>query len=403
MIKHILAGLKSVYENYDNPLFRFAQRVYVSKRRDMINFRQYDSYHNHVSEDMTRELNLILNFRNDFEFWFYTRDFENEFAKRCKVSFALGTHSGTSALQLSLASLGIGPGDEVITVPNSYIATALAISNVGAKPVFVDVDEKNFNMDPCLIEDAITDDTKAIMPVHLYGQMADMYPIIEISKKHGLFVVEDACQSFGASYHGKPPCTLGDVGCFSFFTGKNLGGLGNGGMVLLNNSKIAEKLKKLRDPESNCVDLNLSRRTPCYLDAVQIAFLKAKLPYVNRWANMRRKIVDSYSKGLKDLNNVILPLKEENCKHSYYSYVIRCERRNELKDFLFKKGIEVQVEYGLPIHLTKTYNHLGYKEGDFPITERLSKEILSLPLSAFLKEGDISRIVSAIREFYSKK
>ncbi|MDP2926336.1 MAG: DegT/DnrJ/EryC1/StrS family aminotransferase, partial [Nanoarchaeota archaeon] len=364
-------------------------------------FRHYNRHHQEIITPLIRELSIILNFCTDFEFWSYTKKFERKFAKLCNTNFSVGTHSGTAALQLSLAALGIGKNDEVITVPNTYIATALAISNTGAKPVFVDVDEETFNIDVGKIEEAITDRTKAIMPVHLYGQMADMNPILRLAKKHDLKVIEDACQAFGAKYYNKKSGSLGHVGCFSFFTGKNLGGLGNGGAIVSNNKLFIKDIRILRDPESNDYRLINSRRTPCYLDALQVAFLTAKLERIKDWIRLRREKAKLYTELLGGYD-LILPSEGKNMKHSYYSYVIRCKQRDKLRKFLFKHRIETQVEYNLPIHLTKTFNDLNYSPGDFPVTEKLNKEVLSLPISPFLRNDEIEQIALNIKKFYKK-
>lgn len=394
--------LKSVYEKYNTPFFYLAGQTYeVYRKSKFINFRHYNRQYKEIVKELNKEINKILNFHRDFEFELYTQNFEKKFAKLCGAKFAIGTSSGTSALQLSLTALGIGKGDEVITPPNSYIATALAIANVGAKPVFVDIDANTFNIDVDKIEEVITDCTKAIMPVHLYGQIADMHPIIEIAKKHKLLVIEDACQAFGAEYKGKKAGSLGYAGCFSFFTGKNLGGLGNGGVVVTNSSEVRESINSLRDPESNCELLRRSLRTPCYLDAIQVAFLTAKLTFIQQWIDLRREKAKFYTELLEKCD-ILLPLEGKDAKHSYYSYVIRCKQRDKLKKFLFKHCIETQIEYALPIHLTKTFSYLGCKEGNFPVTEKLSKEILSLPISPFITDEEIRAITKIIEKFYSK-
>lgn len=394
--------LKEVHERYNIPFFNFTSRAYgVYRKSNFINFRNYDRQHKEIAKEINKEINRILNFYHDFESELYIRSFEKKFAKICNTKFALGTSSGTSALQLSLTALGIGKGDEVITVPNSYIATALAIANVGAKPVFVDVDVRTFNIDVNRIEEAVTEHTKAIMPVHLYGQMADMHSIMKLAKKYDLAVIEDACQAFGAEYDDKKAGSFGNANCFSFFTGKNLGGLGNGGAVVTNKPEIWKKIKNLRDPESNCELLRHSFRTPCYLDAIQAAFLIVKIPFIQQWINLRREKAKLYDKSLEGYD-IILPLEEKNTKHSYYSYVIRCKQRDKLKNFLFKNRIETQIEYDLPIHLTKTFSNLNYISGDFSITEKLSKEILSLPISPFITDEEIKKVAKTIKLFYFK-
>jgi dTDP-4-amino-4,6-dideoxygalactose transaminase len=389
---------KRLYENYSPPLTNDAERVYIRYRKRRMSFSHHDREHNSVKGDVLAEIRKIMKFSNDYEFWLYTKRFEKEFAKYQKTRFALGTDSGTAAIQLSLVALGVGTGDEVITVPNTYIATALAISNTGAKPVFVDIDEKTYNIDINMIEDSITDKTRVIIPVHLYGNPADMKPLMKTAKKHNLRVIEDACQAHGAIYRRKRVGSIGDVGCFSFFTNKNLGGLGNGGMVITSTKNTADKTKILRDPESNSPKLLMSKRTPCYLDAIQAVFLKPKLRHLDRWNEERRKNAKLYNELLAG-TGVIIPNERKNSRHVYFSYVIRAGNRDRLRRHLLKRGIETAIEYEPPIHLTKTFGYLGHKKGDFPVTEKLSGEILSLPMSPFLKEEEISRVCREIKSF----
>lgn len=394
--------LKELYKKHDRPFINFTSKIYGTYRKsNFINFRHYDWQHRKIAEELNKELDKVLNFHLDFELECYIQKFAKRFAQLCKTKFASGLSSGTAALQLSLIALGIRKGDEVVTAPNSYIATALAISNTGAKPVFVDADKQTFNIDANKIEEAITKNTKAIMPVHLYGQMADMNSIIKLAKKYNLFIIEDACQAFGAEYQNKKAGSLGYVGCFSFSTSKNLSGLGNGGIVVSNNKSFINNVKILRNPESNAAKLRLSNRTPCYLDAIQVAFLNAKLKYVNKWIQLRREKAKFYNELLQN-TGVMLPKEKKDRKHAYYSYVIRLKERDKLKRFLEKKRIETSIEYPLPIHMTKTFEYLGYKKGDFPIIEKLNKEILSLPISPFLKNEKIEEIVTKIKEFSKK-
>lgn len=394
--------IRNLYENNNSTFLNFMVDVYnIYNKDNRLTFRHYNRQHRELIEPLTQELNKLLNFCTDFEFWSYTKKFEREFAKICNTRFSAGTHSGTAALQLSLTALGIGKDDEVITVPNTYIATTLAISNTWAKPVFVDVDEETFNINVDKVEEVVTEKTKAIMPVHLYGQMADMKPILKLAKKYDLKVVEDACQAFGAEYYKKEAGSVGHAGCFSFFTGKNIGGLGNGGMIVSNDKSFINHVRILRDPESNDARLRLSRRTPCYLDAIQAAFLTAKLECIDEWIQLKKEKAKLYNELLQD-TWVIIPKESKNTKHTYYSYVIKTKERECLKKFLDKKRIETQIEYPIPIHLTNTFSYLKYKKGDFPIAEKLSKEILSLPISPFLKDDEIKNITQNIKKFYKK-
>jgi dTDP-4-amino-4,6-dideoxygalactose transaminase len=389
---------KRFYENHSPPLANVVERAYTRYRKTRLSFSHYDREHDSVKKDVLKEIHKIMKFRDDYEFWLYVKKFEKAFARYHNTRYALGTHSGTSALQFSLAALGIGAGDEVITVPNTYIATALAISNSGAKPVFLDIDEETYNINTNRIEDSITDKTKAIIPVHLYGNPADMEPIMRTAKKHGLAVVEDACQAHGAQYKGKRIGSLGDAGCFSFFTNKNLSGLGNGGMIISKNKSAAEKVKALRDPESDSPNLLMSKRTPCHLDAIQVAFLEPKLKFLDRWNKARRKNAKLYNELLAGVG-VITPNESKNSKHVYFSYVIKTDKRDRMRRHLLKKGVETAIEYETPIHLIRTFRHMGYKKGDFPVTEKISGEILSLPMSPFLEEEEITRVCREIKSY----
>lgn len=360
----------------------------------------YARAHETIRVHLQNELSTVLGFSTDFESELYVRRFEADFARLCSRRFAVGTHSGTSALQLSLIALNIGVGDEVITVPNTYIATALAISNTDATPVFVDIDEKTFNIDAQAIEQAITNRTKAIVPVHLYGQMANMPEVNRIAKAHNLKVIEDACQAFGAELHGCKAGSMGDVGCFSFSTPKNLSGLGSGGMVVSDDRSLIEKIRLLRNPESNCNALRQSRRTPCYLNAIQVAFIRAKLPMVHKWTENRRAQAERYRSALKNVD-VILPSEAEGAKHSYYRFVIRTKRRNELEKWLKMRGVSTAIPYSPSLHLTRTYSYLDYSMGSFPRTEAAEREILSLPISPFLTDDEIGRVLQGILDFFA--
>jgi dTDP-4-amino-4,6-dideoxygalactose transaminase len=356
--------------------------------------------HAAIREPLQRELVKVLGFSSEFETELYVRRFETDFARICDRRYAVGTHSGTSALQLSLAAHGIGPGDEVITVPFTYIATALAISNTGARPVFVDIDHATFNMDPCLIEAAITPRTKAIVPVHLYGQIANMIEITRIAEAHGLKVVEDACQAFGAELHGRKAGTLGDAGCFSFSTPKNLSGFGNGGMVVSNNRSLIEEIRALRNPESNTPSILHSHRTPCYLDAIQIAFLRAKFPLVREWIAQRRANVELYRSSLGDLD-LELPVESQGARHTYYRFAVRTKRRNQLRHWLNQRGIRAVNPYSPCLHLTRTYAELGHSRGAFPNSEAAEREALLLPVSNFITDEERTKILHDVQGFFA--
>jgi len=362
-------------------------------------------------------------------------NFEKEFARFCGVKYAISLNSGTDALFLSLKALEIGPGDEVITTPFTFIATAEVIANLGAKPVFVDIDPKHFNIDPSKIEKAITKKTKAIIPVHLFGQMADMDEIIRIAKKYKLFVVEDAAQAIGAKIKFPIPNfqfsnksqisksklkikwlmagAIGDLGCFSFFSSKNLGAYGDGGMVVTNNKKLAEKIRLLRNHGSSPKEkyLNLILGTNSRLDAIQAAILRVKLKYLKKWIRMRAERAAYYTSQLNQLNKftklskltkLVTPAIASNRTHTFHQYTIRVNARvrNKLIKYLSQNGIPTMIYYPIPLHLQPAFKYLGYKKGDFPESEKASKEVLSLPMYPELSKKEQEFIVRKIKEFY---
>ena len=329
------------------------------------------------------------------------RLFEEEFASYSQVEYVIGVGSGTDALYLALLACGIGPGDEVITAANTFIATVLAISHTGARPVLVDVDPENYNIDPPLIRKAITRETKAIIPVHLFGQPADMDSIMKIAKEHNLKVVEDACQAHGAEYKGRRVGCIGDIGCFSFYPGKNLGAYGDGGMVLTNNEEIAQKIKMLRNYGSRVKYYHEFRGFNSRLDTIQAAILRVKLKRVEEWNEARRRHALEYNELLKDAD-VVIPKEEDYAKHVYHLYVIRTKQRDELLRYLESKRIFAGIHYPIPIHLLKAYQDLKYKKGDFPTTEEHAKEIISLPIFPELTSPQIEYVVCAIKECLKK-
>lgn len=385
------------YPNIINKLKIF----FISKfRNKWVSYNNYARLHEEIKDELYNEIKKLLSFNDDFEFWVYEREFEDRFAKYCNKKYGIGTDSGTAALQLSLLALGIKPSDEVITIPNTYIATALAISNVNARPVFVDVDENTFNIDTNLIEDAITEKTKAVLPVHMYGQVCDMNVINKIVKRNGLKLIEDCAHVHGARFKNKKtPITA--TGIFSFAPIKVLGGIGNGGMVVTNNRVVQKKILILRDPDSNNPFLRESKRTPCYLSSINTAFLNVKLRYLEAWIQRRRLNAKLYNELLEN-TNVILPTEEKNKKHCYFTYVIRVKKRDKLRLFLLRHKVLTRIDYPIPLHLTKTFNNLGYKGGDFPVAEKLSQEILSLPINPFLREEEIIKIAKLIK-YFSKR
>ena len=304
---------------------------------------------------------------------------EKQIAAISECKFGIGVSSGTDALLGSLMSLGIGKDDEVITTPFTFFATAGCIARVGAKPVFVDIDPKTFNINPALIKKAMTKKTKAIMPVHLYGQMAEMDPIMEIAGKYNLYVIEDAAQSISSTYKGKKAGSVGTCGCFSFFPSKNLGGIGDGGMIVTNDEKLAAKMKVMRDHGQsptyyyNFVGGNFR------LDPIQAAALLVKLPYLNGWSAARRKNAEYYNKKFAG-TAVKTPYINPDCVTVYNQYVIRASNRDKLAEHLKKNSIGCAIYYPMPLHLQKCFEYLGLKPGDFPESEKAAKEVLALPV-----------------------
>jgi len=335
--------------------------------------------------------------RTDFILGKDVEGFEKEFAEFCNVKHCVGVDSGTSALHLVLRALGIGQGNEVITVANTFIATTLAINFAGAKPVLVDCEEKSYNIDVSKIEKAVTKKTKAIMPVHLYGQPCEMKEIKEIAEKHNLQIIEDACQAHGAEYYGKRmPFT--DIGCFSFYPGKNLGAYGDAGAVVTSNDGIAEKIKGLRNYGSKVKYYHDYLGFNNRLDNVQAAVLRAKLKHLEEWNAARRKNAKLYNELLGD-SNVITPTELPDRKHIYHLYVIRAEKRQQIMDALKNADIASGIHYPVPIHLQKAYEGHGWKKGSFPVCEKVSDEILSLPMFPELKEQEIQEVCEIIKKF----
>jgi dTDP-4-amino-4,6-dideoxygalactose transaminase len=326
-------------------------------------------------------------------------DFEKDFASYCEVKHCIGVNSGTSALILTLHALGIGEKDEVITSANTFIATAEAISLVGATPVFVDVEEKSYNLDPTQLKKATTKKTKAIIPVHLYGQPADMDPILKIAQEKGISVIEDACQAHGALYNGKKTGGWGVMGGFSFYPGKNLGAYGEGGAVATNDDKLAEKIRMLRDHGSSKKYYHEYVGNNSRLEGIQGAVLAVKLKHLDKWNDGRRRNADLYRKYLEG-TSVKLPVEMPYAKHVYHLFVVRVKNREKLIDFLKSKGISTGIHYPIPNHLQNAYKFLGYKKGDFPVTEGCMDEILSLPMFAELTEEQIKYTADCIKEFY---
>lgn len=329
----------------------------------------------------------------------FVKQFENEFAEFCGARHAVGVGSGTDALWAALIAFGIGPGDDVITTPNTFIATAEAISHCGARPVFVDVDPRTGTLDPALFEKAITPRTKAVIPVHLFGQTADMDPLLAIAGKHGLKVIEDACQAHGAQYKGRQAGSLGDAGCFSFYPGKNLGAYGEAGAVVTNNDKAAETMRMFRDhgqPKKYFHDMIGGN---CRMDGMQAAVLSVKLRHLPAWNEARRDHAAQYGHLLAELPGIQLPYEAGYGQHVYHIYALRTDRRDGLIETLGRRGIACGIHYPSPLHLTGAYRHLGYGQGSFPVAERLARELVSLPMYPELTGEQIAYVANGVRRF----
>jgi dTDP-4-amino-4,6-dideoxygalactose transaminase len=328
------------------------------------------------------------------------KEFENLFASYCNTKHAIGVSSGTDALLLALKSLGIGDGDEVITSPFTFFATVGSICNTGANPVFVDIEPESFNIRPDLIEKCISKKTKAIIPVHLYGQCADMDPILEIAKKHDISVIEDSAQSIGAEYKDKKSGSIGDLGCFSFFPSKNLGGLGDGGMITCNSDELGELIYMLRihggKPKNYYSIIGINGR----LDTIQASVLIKKLGHIELWCEKRREKASYYTEKMKGLDLVTPEIMSFN-KHVFHQYVIRTKERDRLMEHLTANNIGCAVHYPVPQHLQKCLAYLGYKEGDLPEAERAAKETVSLPIFPEITKEEQDYVIDTINDFLS--
>jgi dTDP-4-amino-4,6-dideoxygalactose transaminase len=328
--------------------------------------------------------------------------FEKEYAKFNNTAYCIGVGNGLDALTISLKALGIGQNDEVIVPSNTYIATWLAVSLVGARPIPVEPYSSTYNINPNLIEEKITSKTKAIMPVHLYGQACEMDKIMHIAKKHKLYVIEDNAQSHGSTFNKIITGSFGNINATSFYPGKNLGALGDGGAVTTNNMALSEKVECLRNYGSFKKYYNEEKGVNSRLDELQAALLSIKLKHLQEWTHERRKIAKSYNFLLENVGDIVTPFVADGATHVYHLYVIITKRRNELKKFLSEHGIDTLIHYPIPPHLQKAYGDLGYKEGSFPIAEKLAETSLSLPLYPGLKESEIAYICKSIENFFGK-
>ena len=371
-----------------------------------IKFLDLSSQYKSIKKEIDKAIKRVLE-SNQFIGGDEVKEFEKEIAKFCSTKYALSVNSGTDALFLSLKALGIGLRDEVITTPFTFISTAEVIANCNAKPVFVDIDPKTFNINPLKIEEKINKKTKAIIPVHLFGQMADMTRIMRIARKYGLYVIEDAAQAIGAEYKNKKAGTFSDLGCFSFFPSKNLGGYGDGGMVVSNNEELAEKIRLLKNHGSSPKEkyLNLILGTNSRLDTIQAAILRVKLKHLEEWSKARAKKAGLYTNQLGKLKELITPSIASGRTHIFHQYTIRVNEqvRDKLNKYLSSQGIPTMIYYPVPLHLQPAFKYLGYKKGDFPEAEKASEEVISLPIYPELNKNDQNFIIKKIRTFLAKE
>jgi len=347
-----------------------------------------------IKADIDRAIGSVLD-RAD---WILGEDvtaFEQEFADYCDVRGAVGVDSGTSALELALRALGVGPGDEVITAANTFIATALAITSVGARPVLVDVDPTTYLLDASRVETALTKHTRAIIPVHLYGQPVDMDPILELARARGLVVIEDACQAHGARYKGRRVGSLGDAAAFSFYPGKNLGAYGDGGAVVSDRADVVERVRELRNYGQSRRYHHDVKGFNRRLDTIQAAVLRVKLPHLDHWNLRRGSHAAAYSAALAS-GGVEVPRVRTDSEPVWHLYVIEVSDRDDVQQELAIAGVSCGVHYPIPVHLQLAYRDLGYQPGDFPITEQSAGRIISLPMYAELRPADIERVVATL-------
>ena len=329
----------------------------------------------------------------------FVESFEKRFAEYCQSAHALGVGSGTDALWMALLGLGVGRGDEVITVPMTFIATTEAISYAGATPVFVDIDEKTYTMDPSKLEAAITPRTKAIIPVHLFGQMADMDPIMEIADRHGIPVVEDAAQAHGAEYNGKRAGSFGAAGCFSFYPGKNLGAFGEGGAVTSSDEELVESMQMFRDHGQSKKYHHKVIGWNCRLDGIQGAVLEIKLRHLESACDRRAAHAAYYNEALAGTDGLILPETASGRRHVFHIYPVRVPRREEFMTYLQEQGIGCGIHYPIPVHLQEAYSELGLGPGSFPVSEACADEFVSLPMFPELTEAQRERVVEVVKAY----
>ncbi len=326
------------------------------------------------------------------------KDFEVNFAQYCQTQYGIGVNSGTDALHLGLRALGVGPGDEVIVPTFTFIASALAISYTGATPVFADIEDDIYAIKADTIESLITEKTKAIMPVHLYGQPANLDEILKIAQKHNLKIIEDCAQAHGALYRNKKIGSFGDLGCFSFYPTKGLGAFGDGGFISTNSKDLYEKILMLRDYGRKGRYEHIIKGYNSRLDTVQAVVLEAKLKHFDKWNQMRNQAAERYVELLSEIDGVKVPIIKEGRTHTFQTFAICTKNRDEVCEKMQQKGIGVLIHYPIPIHLQKAYEELGYKKGDLPIAEKVSEEILSLPMFPHIQKEQIDLVCTTLKE-----
>lgn len=366
-----------------------------------IPFLSFVPMHSYIKTEMMNAFEKVYD-----SYWYVNGEsvsnFEKEYATFNQVENAIGVSNGLDALFLALKTVGVKADDEVIVPSNTYIATALAVTYIGATPIFVEPNIDTYNINPKNIEAAITSKTKAIMPVHLYGQCCEMEEIMAIAKKYKLFVIEDNAQSQGSSFNNKLAGTWGHVNGTSFYPGKNLGAIGDAGAVTTNDSNYATQIKSLRNYGSSKKYYNEIIGHNMRLDELQAALLSVKLQHLPNWTLQRQQIANWYNEALKDVAEIILPKVHQNATHVYHLYIIRTTKRDELQQYLTKQGIGTMIHYPMPPHLQEAYNFLGHKKGDFPIAEDLANTMLSIPLYPGLKKDQVKYITSTIEEYFGK-
>lgn len=328
------------------------------------------------------------------------KNFESNSAKYLGAKHAIGCASGTDALQIAMMAIGIQPGDEILTTPFTFVATTETIALLGARPVYVDIDPRTFNIDVNKIEEKITANTKAIMPVHLYGQPAEMDKIMEIAKAKNLVVIEDAAQAMGAEYHGKKACTIGHIGCISFYPSKNLGAFGDAGMITTNDDSLAEKLRMIIAHGSKRKYYHEVLGVNSRLDSIQAAILNVKLAHLDEYCSERKTAAEKYNKRFKGIFEI--PYELQDVKHIYHQYSIRVKNRDKMQEFLKEHGIPSMIYYPVPLHLQEAYKY-DYKYGDYPVSEEIAKDIISLPMHTELSDEQINFIADKVIEFNSKQ